>query len=111
MLANRRIMAAMVLAFFGHVACYPTGYTSGTYDSVTALAPLRWWGIALSVAALAMLLTRSVHAVLAVAALLGGWAAGLLAATINGTSQSPGGFVFVAGYVALLVRNAGRARA
>lgn len=108
MVANRRIMAAMVVAFFAHLACYPQTYTSGTYTVVDDLIPLRWWGIALAAAGTAMALTRSIHAVVAVTALLAGWVAGLVAAVATGDSQSPAGAAFIAGYVALLICNAGR---
>lgn len=108
MLVPRRIMAAMVLCFWGHMAAFPHDYTSGTYTVLSDLAPLRWWAIAFVLAGSAMLLTRHLAATVIVGGLMCAWGGGLAAAVATNNSQSPAGLSFIAGYVALLVWGAGR---
>lgn len=98
----------MVLVFFGDLAIRPDLYDSGTYTVVADLVPLRWWGIALTTAALAMIFTHGPAAIIATGTLLASWASGLLAASFTGDSQSPAGAAWILGVVALLWWGVGR---
>ena len=104
----RRIIAGMEGVFFGHLALWPDGYTSGSYTVLRQVAPLRWWGIALTVLAAVVFATRSLPPLAVMAGGLVAWTAGLVAALFTGDSQSPAGWVYQAGIIALLFWGAGR---
>ena len=104
----RRIIAAMVLVFFADLARHPDDYTSGTYEVLRDVMPLRWWGIAIAALAAIALLTLSIWPLAAMAGALITWTLGLVAAVATGDSQSPAGWVYQAGIIALLFWGAGR---
>ena len=108
MRTHRRIIAAMVFVFFADIARHPDDYTSGTYTVLRQVAPLRWWGIALTVLAAVVFATRSLPPLAVMAGGLVAWTAGLVAALFTGDSQSPAGWVYQAGIIALLFWGAGR---
>jgi xanthine/uracil permease len=105
---HRRIIAAMVFVFFADLARHPDDYDSGTYNVLRDVAPLRWWGIALAVLAAVVFATRSLPPLAVMVGGLVAWTAGLVAALFTGDSQSPAGWVFQAGIIALLFWGAGR---
>jgi hypothetical protein len=108
MIVPRRIIAAMVFVFFADLARHPDDYTSGTYTVLRDAAPLRWWGIVLAGLAVAAFFTRSLAPLAVMAGALIAWTLGLVAAVATGDSQSPMGWVYQAGIIALLFWGAGR---
>lgn len=81
----------MAAAFYGHVACYPGEYRSGTLAVIARSGGLRPWAAIITAAALAVLVTRGPTAVIVLGAALCGWSAGLLAAVATGETLSPAG--------------------
>jgi len=104
----RRIIAGMEFVFFADLARHPDDYTSGTYKAIADAAPLRWWGIALAVLAAVVFATRSLPPLAVMAGGLVAWTGGLVTAVVTGDSQSPAGWVYQAGIIALLFWGAGR---
>lgn len=98
----------MAAAFYGHVACYPQEYRSGTLAVIARSGGLRPWAAIITAAALAVLVTRGPTAVIVLGAALCGWSAGLLAAVATGETLSPAGAVWPMGLTALLLWGVGR---
>lgn len=109
-MARRRIVA---LAFAVHgigMLVAPDAYTSPTYTVITAVAPLRWWGTAWCLVAVAAAVT-AVPRMLAVGLIAGHvttWAAGLAAAVATGDATTPTAPVPWALVAALVVHSASR---
>lgn len=108
MIVPRRIIAGMECVFFADIARHPDDYTSGTYNVLRDVAPLRWWGIAIAALAVATVATRSIWPLALMTGTLLAWTVGLVAAVVTGDSQSPAGWVYQAGIIALLFWAAGR---
>ncbi len=98
----RRIMAVMVAVFWGDMARQPVAYSANMFIVLRGIAPMRWWGITLLVAAVIMFATRTVWPVVLMGGILCTWTVGLLAAVVSGDSEAPASSVFVVGYVLLL---------
>ena len=104
----RRIIAGMEGVFFGHLALWPDGYTSGSYAAVADAMPLRWWGATIALSAIATAATRSMVPLAVMVGLLLAWTGGLVVGVLDGQSQSPAGWTFQAGILALLFWGVGR---
>ena len=78
----RRIIAGMAAAFYGHAACYPQEYQSGTLAVIARSGGLRPWAAIVTAAA--------------------------LAAVATGETLSPAGAVWPMGLTALLLWGVGR---
>jgi len=109
-LAPRRIVCLVILVpFFADMALRPETYTSGTLTAVLAFAPARLWGIVMTALALWVgIKRRSPMGAVALAALLAGWSAGLIASVVTGDSQAPLAWAFYVGPAAILVWGLGR---
>ena len=108
MIVPRRIIAGMECVFFADLARHPDDYTSGTYTVLADAMPLRCWGLTIAVLAAVTFATRSIWPLALMAGGLVAWTVGLVAAVVTGDSQSPAGWVFQAGIIALLFWGAGR---
>lgn len=107
-LVPRRIIAAMVVLFFGDMALRADVYTTGSYQVAADVMPLAWWGWLLTVLGAVMLLTAGRWAVFVMTATLAAWCGALVAAVVRGLSPSPMGSVWLIGVVCLLVWSTGR---
>ena len=104
----RRVIAAMMIVYFGDLAIRAHVYSSGTVDTARQVMPLAWWGTALFLCGMAMALTTGRRAVYIAATVMAAWCGALAAAVIEGRSQAPAGTVWLIGVVVLLIWSTGR---
>ncbi|WCO67860.1 hypothetical protein PO878_03870 [Iamia majanohamensis] len=101
----RRIIALMIGGFFAGMLLHPEDYTSGTYTVAFDLFRPRLWAAAFVSLAVAMFTLRRPWVTWATIAMVGGiatWSVALLVAAVNGDSESPTGWLYIAGIGALL---------
>lgn len=104
----RRVIATMMIVFFGDLALRSDMYTTGSYRVPDEIMPLKWWGIILLAAGLVMVVTKGKWPIYIATTIFAAWCGALVEAVVLGYSPSPAGSAWLIGVVVLLVWSAGR---
>lgn len=107
-LVPRRIIATMVVLFFGDLALRADHYITPSYQVAAEFMPLTWWGTLIAACGIVMLATHGRWPVYVATAAMAAWCGALVSAVLQGLSPSPMGSVWLIGVVVLLVWSTGQ---